>query len=312
MSNPFLQPGESFTLSATVRNQGTVAAPATTLRFYRSSDSTITSSDVELGSASVRALAPNATTELDITLTAPTSEGTYYYGGCVDAVGNEGRTDNNCSTAVEINVSTTPPFWIYWTDRYTGILRVVNDGTNRQFLVNTPVALSGIALDVEGGKMYWATNIPDSRIRRANLDGSNVEDIVTGSPEPYGIALDVAAGKMYWTSIPGSHIRRANLDGSNVEDIVTGLPEPYGIALDVAAGKMYWGNNGLLPGVIRFSVRILMGLMLKFLSEKRISLMILLWMLQREKCTGGTTDNRPVVKFSVRILMGLTSKTSSP
>ena len=250
ISNPFLRPGESFTFSATVRNQGTVAAPATTLRFYRSVDSTIAPSDVVVGSTSVRALAPNATTELDITLTAPTSEGTYYYGGCVDAVGNEGRTDNNCSTAVEIKVSTTPPFWMYWTSSHQGIQRATNDGTNRQLLVNTQntqTAPRGIALDVEGGKIYWTlfAGTPRSKIQRANLNGSNVEDVVTGLPEPTAIALDTAGKKMYWTDTYGSKIQRANLDGSYVEDIVIGgLNSPHGIALDVAAAKMYWTNYG--------------------------------------------------------------------
>ena len=109
VSNNSLRPGASFALSATVRNQGTADATATTLRFYQSTDTIITTSDTQIGTASVRGLAPNATTKLDITLTAPTSEGTYDYGGCVDAVGNEGRTDNNCSTAVTITVLPTVP-----------------------------------------------------------------------------------------------------------------------------------------------------------------------------------------------------------
>ena len=204
VSNPFLQPSESFTLSATVRNQGTVAAPATTLRFYRSADSTIMPSDVEAGSASVRALAPNTTTELDITLTAPTSEGTYYYGGCVDTVGNEGRTDNNCSTAVSVNVSTTPLFWMYYSvsgsiQRRGSIHRAVNDGTNRQLLVNTRVSSDGapidIALDVEGGKMYWTLWANRVKIQRANLDGSNVEDIVTGLLSPIWYRFGCRSGE---------------------------------------------------------------------------------------------------------------------
>ena len=246
ISNPFSRPGESFTFSATVRNQGTVAAPATTLRFYRSSDSTITPSDVVVGSTSVRALAPNATTELDVTLTAPTSEGTYYYGGCVDAVGNEGRTDNNCSTAVEIKVSTTPPFWIYWRS-YQGIQRATNDGTNRQLLVNTQTGSSGgIALDVEGGKMYWTlfAGTGRSKIQRANLDGSNVEDLITGLNEPDTIALDVANRKVYWTNTFNSNIHRANLDGSNVEAIVVGRANLRGLTLDVANRKVYWTDRG--------------------------------------------------------------------
>ena len=102
-----LQPGESFSLEVSVRNQGAIAAPATTLRFYQSADSTITASDVEVGSASVRALAPNGLQTSTLSLTAPTSPGTYDYGACVDAVTNEGRTDNNCSTAVTITVEET-------------------------------------------------------------------------------------------------------------------------------------------------------------------------------------------------------------
>ena len=41
-------PGASFTLSATVRNQGGGAAPSTTLRYYLSTDETITTGDTEV------------------------------------------------------------------------------------------------------------------------------------------------------------------------------------------------------------------------------------------------------------------------
>ena len=45
--------GASFTLSATVRNAGSVDATATTLRYYRSSDSRISSADTEVGTDAV-------------------------------------------------------------------------------------------------------------------------------------------------------------------------------------------------------------------------------------------------------------------
>ena len=48
--------GEPFTLSATVRNAGAGAAVATTLRYYRSPDAEITSSDMEVGTDAVRSL----------------------------------------------------------------------------------------------------------------------------------------------------------------------------------------------------------------------------------------------------------------
>ena len=109
ISKGTLRTGESFTLSATVRNQGNAAAQATTLRFYRSIDTTITTADVEVGTAAVSSLAPSDTSEASLILTAPTDVGTYYYGACVDAVNNENVTDNNCSTAAMLTVSTVDP-----------------------------------------------------------------------------------------------------------------------------------------------------------------------------------------------------------
>ena len=103
-----LTPGERFTLSATIENSGDGQASSTTLRYYRSSDATISSNDTEVGTDSVSALEANRTGAESISLTAPTSPGTYYYGVCVDSVTDESDTDNNCSTAASVTV-TAPP-----------------------------------------------------------------------------------------------------------------------------------------------------------------------------------------------------------
>ena len=104
VSKSTLAPGENFTLSATVRNQGTGGAAATTLRYYRSTDATISTGDTEVGTDSVSRLGANGSSAESITLTAPTSAGTYYYGACVEAVTDESSFDNNCSTAVSLTV----------------------------------------------------------------------------------------------------------------------------------------------------------------------------------------------------------------
>ena len=57
VSDNTLTPGQSFTLSATVRNQGAGQSAATTLRFYRSTNATISTSDTEVGSHAVGGLA---------------------------------------------------------------------------------------------------------------------------------------------------------------------------------------------------------------------------------------------------------------
>ena len=93
---------ESFVFSATVRNRGTEASAATTLRYYRSDNRTITTSDTEVGMSAVGVLPAAATSSQTITLTAPSSAGTYYYGACVDPVPEESNTRNNCSSAVVV------------------------------------------------------------------------------------------------------------------------------------------------------------------------------------------------------------------
>ena len=99
----------AFSLSAAVRNDGDAAAAATTLRYYRSTDATITTSDTEEGTDAVGGLSAGATSSESIDLTAPATAGTYYYGACVDAVTGESDTTNNCSTSVQVTVSAPPP-----------------------------------------------------------------------------------------------------------------------------------------------------------------------------------------------------------
>ena len=101
-------PGETFRLYATLKNQGRGESTATTLRYYRSSNATISTQDTRLRSANRNPLAANATIRRYLTVTAPTTPGTYYYGACVDSVTDESDTANNCSRAVSVTV-TAPP-----------------------------------------------------------------------------------------------------------------------------------------------------------------------------------------------------------
>ena len=101
--------GESFTLSVTTSNEGDGDAPATTLRYYRSTDATITTSDTSVGTDAVAGLAASASGSESIDVTAPATAGTYYYGACVDAVTDESDTTNNCSSSVEVTVFEPDP-----------------------------------------------------------------------------------------------------------------------------------------------------------------------------------------------------------
>ena len=95
---------QSFTLSVAIHNRGNAPAPPTTVRYYLSTDSTITTDDTEVGTGTVSELAAPSTTFKLIRLTAPSSPGTYYYGACVQPVSGESDTQNNCSSASEVVV----------------------------------------------------------------------------------------------------------------------------------------------------------------------------------------------------------------
>ena len=100
--------GAPFTLSATVENAGEGESEVTTLRYYRSPNAPITTSDAQEGTDDVGVLSASATSEQSISLTAPSSPGVYYYGACVEAVTDESDTTNNCSASVRVTVPKPP------------------------------------------------------------------------------------------------------------------------------------------------------------------------------------------------------------
>jgi len=116
VSNPpsAAPPGSSFKLSDTVRNQGLVAAAATTTRYYLSADQQKGSGDTLLtGSRSVPSLGPGiSSTGATLTVTIPSTMplGPYYLLACADdtAVVKETDEQNNCR-ASETPVQMTRP-----------------------------------------------------------------------------------------------------------------------------------------------------------------------------------------------------------
>ena len=139
VSNSAPAAGASFTLSAGVWNQGNGRSDSTTLRYYRSTDATITTSDTSVGTDVVSGLAHLQIIYESISLTAPTTPGTYYYGACVEAVSDESDTNNNCSPAVTVTVGAAPPDLIVST--FT--VRNSSPVTGQSFIMNVTVNNQG-------------------------------------------------------------------------------------------------------------------------------------------------------------------------
>ena len=105
--------GVPFTLTMSVRNDGRTRSAATTVRFYHSTDATITRTDTQVFAGRVPRLyfwlSGWGFVRVSATLQAPSNPGTHYYGACVDAVAGESDTTNNCSRARSITVPRVPP-----------------------------------------------------------------------------------------------------------------------------------------------------------------------------------------------------------
>ena len=146
VSNSAPAPGASIILNATVRNQGSASSPTTTIRYYLSSDSTISSSDTEIGTVAVVLLGAGGGFVTNVRPTAPSTAGTYYYGACVDAVSNESDTANNCSTSLTVTVEAPADQTGNRPPRLTGDVDDMTVNLGASFTVD----ISGLFTDPEG------------------------------------------------------------------------------------------------------------------------------------------------------------------
>jgi len=167
---------------------------------------------------------------------------------------------------------------LYWCDREgMRVMRCNLDGSKIETLVDTsqgdprpgPDAKKwcvGIALDLDGGKLYWtqkgSDNAGQGRIFRANLEipkgqtpanRKDIELLYENLPEPIDLDLDIANRTMYWTDRGdpprGNTVNRAPMDvapgqSSVPEIVVYDLMEGIGLFLDVKGRRMFFADFG--------------------------------------------------------------------
>ena len=245
---------DSFTLSATVRNAGDEQSAATTLRYYRSTDATITSSDTEIGTDAVGELAASGTSAESISLTAPSTAGTYYYGACVDAVTDESDTTNNCSSSVTIAVeeessgqpdlrivgviAVTSPYGVFPGSLIQFSANVRNygdansDATTLRYYRSTDATIS--ASDTEVGTDEVSALVPSAQVS---------EEIDLNAPSPagtyyYGACVDAVAGESDTTN---------NCSGSIQVTVEEQQPQSYPDLVIRSVGTLVGGVGNTYP-----------------------------------------------------------------
>jgi DNA-binding beta-propeller fold protein YncE len=161
---------------------------------------------------------------------------------------------------------------LYWSDREgMRVMRANLDGSKIETLIETGHGDAdrrdarnwcvGIALDVDGGKLYWtqkgSDNAGQGRIFRANLEipkgqtpanRKDIEVLFDHLPEPIDLDLDPVNRMMYWTDRGdpprGNTVNRAPMDAApesrkEPEIIFSHLMEGIGLALDLKSGRMF-------------------------------------------------------------------------
>ena len=212
-----IKPGQGVRLHITIENQGTRASPATIIRYYRSTDATITAEDTELRAVPVGQLGSGKSQTTWGLLPSPFSVGVYYYGACVDGVDSEFDTSNNCSDAIEITVEA----------RGTGKPQLSPVGTiSTQAL---EVSGSPMVLNVSGyffGEVEtWTASSNKTDVVTVSISGSEV----TLTPVGEGWATvtvtassgDLAAKQTFSVSVGGAAVPEP-------EPVVTSEPEVSG------------------------------------------------------------------------------------
>ena len=136
---------------------------------------------------------------------------------------------------------------MYWIDpEKNGFYRLVNAKKTVENLVLDRQKITGLAIDISGGKVYWTeqTSPVKGEIRCADLDGSNVQMLKSVRRGPRDLALDVVGRRLYYTNSNGK-IQRVNFDGSKFKgNLISGLDAPQHITLDDVGGKVYWTEAG--------------------------------------------------------------------
>ena len=199
--------GARFTLSATVRNQGSGRSDSATLRYYRSTDSTITTDDTEVGTDFVFGLDASESGAESVSLTAPDAPGTYYYGACVDAVSGESDTQNNCSSAVTVTVGALASV----PGAPTGLMATANGQTQIDLSWNAPsdnagAAITGYRVEVSTNGTTWSDLVGDTR---STATSNTHSGLMAGGTRYYQVSAINSVG-----TGPASNVANATTDSS--------------------------------------------------------------------------------------------------
>ena len=147
---------------------------------------------------------------------------------------------------VPVRSSTEEPP-MYWIAGNTIYYRPTGGGEKIFKPPQSGTLTGGLAVDMEGGKVYWTEETINNmgRIQSADLNLTKVETVQETIAVPYDIAFDAKEKNLYWTNSFGK-IQSINVDDEEFRgDFITPkkfptMKEPMHIAFDMTTRRLHW------------------------------------------------------------------------
>ena len=112
---------------------------------------------------------------------------------------------------------------MYWTtfSRNGSVYRSAMDGSNASAIVTGQKYPSGITIDFQNSRLYWACH-GDDKIQSSNMQGADFKTVVKlhRGADPRGIGL--LAGRIYWTGTNKRTLESSTMTGQDFQILHNG------------------------------------------------------------------------------------------
>ena len=240
IGNSSPRPGESFELNVTVMNRGTGAAEYTTVTFYRSTDSKITSGDADIGSRQIAMLDALQSSRVSIRETAASIPGKYYYGACAEYESGEAERTGRCSNSAVVTVVPHPPDLVVDAPTLGGR----NPTGGETFTLHFQVHNRGA-----GASATTTLNVYRSADSIIGIDDTYVGSVQIGALDPEGSSVQSVELQAFLT--PGTYHYGACLDRvfneSGYRDICSQAAAVSVLSSETATSQRLKNTSGPVP-----------------------------------------------------------------
>ena len=259
VSSSVVDINESFDFSVTANNVGGVPSGSFTLTYYRSDNDTITATDANLGTASIDSLNAGSTEVQSMSVSAPATKGSYYYGACVSGVVNEEVVNNNCSSGVLVTVTAEPDIIIE-----SPALTPSTVNINNRFVFSASVKNQGNLLSGSFIIHYYTSDdstisATDTRLSSASV--SSIEPDASSNVTYAGTAPATRGSYYYGACVTGvsGEVATANNCSTGVLLSVVAAPDIYLDSISVDPSTVSYGDRSTLSVTARNSGNLASG-----------------------------------------------------